>query len=107
MGKYDPAEYQANKAKYRERTRRWLKSNPERARAMQLRAKYPTVPTHPEPDWCECCGRMPETALCFDHDHVTGKFRGWICSPCNRSIGQLGDSIEGVEKALAYLKRVQ
>tara|TARA_A200000159_G_C7239023_1_gene303691 strand:+ start:39 stop:185 length:147 start_codon:yes stop_codon:yes gene_type:complete len=39
-----------------------------------------------------------------DHDHNTLKFRGWICDPCNMGIGKLGDDLEGIEKALAYLK---
>jgi hypothetical protein len=63
-------------------------------------------PTRAVPDVCECCGR-PQRAgkqLALDHDHVTGKFRGWLCDECNTSIGKLGDDIAGLEKALAYLK---
>lgn len=43
--------------------------------------------------------------LCVDHCHSTGKVRGLLCSECNTGIGKLGDTIEGLEKALAYLKR--
>ena len=39
-----------------------------------------------------------------DHDHVTGKVRGVLCMPCNTGIGLLGDSIEGLERAVDYLK---
>ncbi len=56
-------------------------------------------------DKCQCCGRTKE--LCYDHDHETMKFRGVLCRACNRSIGQLGDNIEGLEKALAYLKGIK
>ena len=105
MGKYDPAEYQRNKAKYRERSLRWQKKNPEKQRAAMLRSRYSSEPTRPEPDQCECCGRWTEAALCFDHNHITGAFRGWLCSPCNRALGLFGDDIAGLEKALAYLKR--
>jgi hypothetical protein len=54
---------------------------------------------------CDLCGSSgPRMAI--DHDHVTGVFRGVICArTCNRALGILGDSIEGVERALAYLKR--
>jgi len=45
--------------------------------------------------------------LRFDHDHVTGAFRGWLCGKCNTAIGKLGDDIAGVERALRYLKRAQ
>lgn len=37
-----------------------------------------------------------------DHDHKTGKIRGLLCTPCNRGIGLLGDS---VQRAVAYLEK--
>lgn len=40
----------------------------------------------------------------IDHDHETGKVRGVLCSTCNVGIGHLGDSIEGLERALKYLR---
>lgn len=63
--------------------------------------------THPCPVHCECCGKVlePGKKTHLDHDHVTGKFRGWLCNSCNLGIGALGDSIEGVKKALTYLRR--
>lgn len=42
--------------------------------------------------------------LCVDHDHVTGEVRGLLCRLCNRSIAQLGDSAEGLRRALAYME---
>lgn len=106
MSKYDPAYYQRTKAAHRARSLRWQKNNPEKARAAMRRSRYPK-PTRPEPEWCECCGNLFVKTPCLDHDHVTGKFRGWICSPCNRALGLLGDSLAGVEKALVYLRRAQ
>lgn len=50
---------------------------------------------------CECCGRV--RPLVVDHSHGTGQFRGWICHSCNTGIGKLGDDIEGVMRAVAYL----
>ncbi len=55
----------------------------------------------PPPDNCECCGK--ETKLQLDHCHNTQNFRGWICVNCNTGIGKLGDSIEGLQKAIDYL----
>ena len=51
---------------------------------------------------CECCGRVSK--LFLDHSHDTDAFRGWICRECNSSIGLMGDSVEGVRKALTYLE---
>lgn len=51
---------------------------------------------------CELCGST--TKLALDHDHVTGKIRGVLCVNCNTSIGKLGDSVEGLRKALSYLE---
>lgn len=60
--------------------------------------------TRPRPSNCECCDRPAE--IRFDHDHTTGKFRGWLCDRCNLGLGKLGDTIQGVRAALAYLERV-
>ncbi len=40
---------------------------------------------------------------CVDHDHHTGAVRGMLCAACNRSIGKLGDDLEGACRALVYL----
>lgn len=52
---------------------------------------------------CEICGSTEE--LCYDHDHDTMKFRGVLCRGCNRSLGQLGDNLEGIMKVVDYLKK--
>jgi len=43
-------------------------------------------------------------SMCFDHDHITHTFRGWICRECNMAIGHLGDTVEGLQAAVDYLK---
>lgn len=55
---------------------------------------------------CDCCGRVVHR-LELDHDHRTGAHRGWCCGACNKGIGLLQDSLEGVLTAAAYLSRVQ
>src|SRR3990167_1145705 len=39
------------------------------------------------PEICEICGA--KDTICFDHDHNTGKFRGWICKRCNTVLGKV------------------
>lgn len=34
---------------------------------------------------CEICGKACN--LCYDHNHATGEFRGWLCSHCNLILG--------------------
>jgi len=63
----------------------------------------PSKPVLPSP--CDCCGNLTAPdQLMLDHDHTTGKFRGWLCRGCNTGLGALGDDIKGLEQALAYLK---
>ena len=59
-------------------------------------------PPPPADSKCFNCGAVAK--LHVDHDHTSGKYRGYLCIGCNMGIGQLGDSIEGLERALAYLK---
>lgn len=42
--------------------------------------------------------------LSVDHDHSTGAVRGILCNACNRALGTFGDTVEGLERALGYLK---
>jgi hypothetical protein len=54
---------------------------------------------------CECCGtKSDKEVLNLDHCHDGETFRGWLCRSCNIGIGALGDNIEGLEKAMAYLR---
>ena len=41
----------------------------------------------------------------IDHCHRSGKVRGILCSNCNTALGQMRDSVEILESAIAYLNR--
>lgn len=60
---------------------------------------------------CALCGEenqqpknKPWRRLAVDHCHKTGCVRGLLCTKCNTSLGNLGDTIEGLERALAYVR---
>jgi hypothetical protein len=61
-----------------------------------------TIQPKPKDGCCQKCRRVADLHL--DHDHATGRFRGWLCIQCNMGIGQLGDTVEGLQEAITYLK---
>ena len=54
--------------------------------------------------FCPICKQKPATPLCVDHDHVSGRVRGLICSDCNRALGLLRESPEVLETLGEYLQ---
>jgi hypothetical protein len=64
---------------------------------------------------CEIC-ECPETLvspsgkikkLSLDHDHSTGKIRGWICNNCNATLGLIKDSAERAIRIAEYLVKYE
>lgn len=114
---------QITREKNKKKMASWRKRNPEKARASYMRYKWKNIdkvrerdriikrnrwgafPTRPEPTLCECCGKPPgRRSLDLDHDHITGRFRGWLCVNCNSGIGKLGDTVHGLRRAIDYLE---
>jgi hypothetical protein len=56
-----------------------------------------------KPNHCDCCHKIKKLTL--DHNHLSGKFRGWLCRGCNTGIGALGDNLEGLLQATIYIKK--
>lgn len=57
---------------------------------------------------CAICQRHESelrTIMHIDHDHVTGKARGLLCSECNLGLGKFRDSPAFLASAIAYLAR--
>jgi len=46
-------------------------------------------------------------SLFVDHCHDTGAIRGLLCVGCNTALGALGDNVNGLLKAVEYLKKTQ
>lgn len=79
-----------------------------RYRAQEAKARYKYLhlePAYDAPERCECCGAdflLTVGGAHFDHCHLTGLFRGWLCKKCNVAFGMAGDSPEGVRQLLRY-----
>ncbi len=56
-----------------------------------------------KPKLCEICNKRGGKIV-FDHDHSTGKFRGWICDHCNLALGNVFDDINILKKLISYLE---
>jgi hypothetical protein len=52
---------------------------------------------------CPICIRE-NMRLVWEHDHVTGKHRGWVCSPCNLVLGHSYENAETLRRAIMYLQ---
>lgn len=100
-------------------TRIWEKRNPDKLRRQQLRrrCRQAGVPlsaieemvvmllTNPA---CSICGRSPSEVgreHHLDHDHVSGKFRGILCEPCNMGLGKFAEDPARLLAAVRYLQR--
>jgi hypothetical protein len=59
---------------------------------------------------CEICGAFGKDlkkGLCYDHNHTTGTFRGWICGRCNLTIGLVKENTETLMAIIEYIKKHQ
>lgn len=92
----------ANRAYERHRSR----CNKARAKGWAFPPPENECPPRPDDHRCEIpsCRREVAYDLTLDHDHTTGRFRGWICQPCNGALGRWGDDLAGFEAVVAYLK---
>lgn len=57
---------------------------------------------------CYVCG-VPEVEclhkLHIDHNHITGKFRGFLCNTCNQAAGMMKDSPELLMQLAMYVEQ--
>lgn len=93
--------YQLKREEEMARVAKWRAS--DRGRAFSHGVDPATI--HPRPDACEVCGVTPKKTLHFDHDHATGKFRGWLCHNCNVALGHCRDDRKILMALVDYLKR--
>jgi hypothetical protein len=95
--KADPIAYEKRLAYQRSRQERH-----------QARRRFKLTGSEYKPDICEVCGFKDDYThrnICLDHDHKTGKFRGWLCSRCNLAVGLARDDEEILLKLAMYLEK--
>lgn len=105
---------------HRKGTQNWYHANPEKAKSQRLKQygldldgynalrkkqNYCCVVCNKhENDVSQGRAKTPATALHVDHDHVTGKVRGLLCTNCNTILGKCYDNVKILEQAVNYLK---
>ena len=89
-------------------------SNPKKFRELQRQRYYGISPAEAE---AMLAGQNSRCAICstdtpdgrghwhLDHDHATGKVRGFLCKGCNNGLGFFRDDPLRLELAAAYLRR--
>lgn len=86
-------------------SKEWAERNKSKIRLSQIKYNYNLTEEEYEalPKACEVCGSTKN--LCIDHNHITGKVRGVLCSRCNSALGLLGDSKEVILKLASYIEK--
>jgi len=83
----------------------WRTRNKDKVRGYFLRQTYGlTVQQHAEmlARGCGICGTMKNLEV--DHDHLTGKVRGALCSKHNVGLGQFNDDPDVLRRAIRWLE---
>ncbi len=75
---------------------------------IKIRKKILKTKPHKIPFECPICHKRTiagvTSKVVIDHDHKTGKIRGWICDSCNTGIGRFKDNVEILKRAIRFIK---
>lgn len=106
---------QAHAEQCRESQRRYRKNNLAKVNAVKrVRRRFVERgiseqlfdSLYAEESRCRICNYefKSKSEACVDHCHVSGKFRGLLCSSCNTGLGYFRDSVVALASAIKYLK---
>lgn len=109
---YDRKRYASNPEKKRKAAKLYYHNHKEEVKAKIAKYRREVVTPRkrlqleisagrPKPLTCEVCGAGGK--IFYDHDHVTGKFRGWLCMQCNLALGHARDNTALLYKLIKYL----
>lgn len=121
--KNDPERLAAQRESHRRSKAKWMSK--DRSRRLQYATRYRRV-TGIKITWDEMAAMLEaqggRCAICerliayepgdgtvknahLDHCHTNGRVRGWLCSPCNRALGMLGDNADTLRRAADYIEQ--
>jgi hypothetical protein len=92
------------------RARAKRRNDPEgqRIRNARFRAKREAdrvrIAGRPRPEVCDICDGNHHLGIVFDHCHASGRFRGWLCDRCNKTLGLVKDDVGLLMKLANYLE---
>ncbi len=97
-----------NPDKMAEYAKDWRARNPEKRRAAWVKSKYKLTDEQYQEildhdGVCDSCGKNPATHI--DHDHESGRYRGYLCRGCNWAAGHIGDDPQRLRDLADYLER--
>lgn len=113
MTLYRKTHYKENREIYLERSKKWAEKNKRRRKHNVLMATHGiSIDTYEsmlvkQNYKCACCPTLHSDltrGLFVDHDHITGKIRGLLCTSCNSSLGYAKDNIEVLLNMVKYLQ---
>lgn len=94
---YAKAKYWKDPEKFRAGVRKYRANNLEKAKRCQANSHRKTTygislvefesMAAAQNNECSICRLDKQETLHIDHDHITGKVRGLLCSNCNRNLG--------------------
>lgn len=110
--KKDKEYYKGNTNKFREKSRRFRKENPEKIKGWYLKGRYNLTleeynnKLQEQNGACQICKRT-NINLVVDHNHSTGDVRGLLCSRCNLAFGALEENLDILQSMINYKDKYQ
>ena len=86
------------------RTIEWKKRNRDKVQQMHIRWKYGVSA---KPSVCDVCRGVSTNGrrIAVDHDHATGRVRGFLCNGCNIAIGMVKEDPDRLRRLAEYLEK--
>jgi hypothetical protein len=98
---------ETNRAVAREAGRLARLADPEGTRIKNRKYRRSAIERkigRPCPQACELCRETFRGKPHADHDHATGKYRGWICRNCNVTLGTARENLELLRSMIEWIK---